>query len=683
MKLHSLRFRQVHLDFHTSEVLENIGKKFTKEQFQAMLKKGHVDSVTIFSKCHHGMSYHPTAVGCMHPHLDFDLLDEQIKACREIDVKCPIYLSAGIDQHATYEHPEWRVITKAGKCCGWVNGSNDSAVEPGYHIMCFNTPYLNYLCAQIEEVVRKYPDADGIFLDIVGPQLCYCPHCLKSMRSLGLDPEKDADVVKHSHIVLEKYLKATCEAAKVTNPDMPIFHNGGNVAPGRRGILKYFSHLELESLPTGGWGYDHFPLSARYVEQLGFDFLGMTGKFNTSWGEFGGYKHPNALRYECSAMIANGARCSIGDQGHPELALDETTYSIIGAAYEEVEKKEPWYVNTKNVADVGLLLVESQHTTETDRNVIVPVRHTDIGASRVLLEEHILFDALDLESDFNKYNLLILPEMLYITPELKERLDSYVAAGGKLLLCGKSAFAEDGKTLMFDIGAEYEGESEFNPDYILPKKEFCAEFQKTPYVMYTKSKRIRVTTGESLGDVYDSYFNRSFNHFSSHQHTPNQSEPSGYACGVMKGNIAYLAHQPFIQYHIHGWVAYRKFIGNVIKKLLGASTVEFTNLPSSARFTYRTQESENRNVLHLLYAEKPLRGAWAFNASLAAGQTAPREIIEDIIPIYNIGVRVKAENVKSVRLALSGEELAFTANDGWVEFIVPKVDCHEMVEINF
>ena len=48
MKKHSLRYRQVHLDFHTSGEIENIGKQFSKEQFQSMLKKGHVDSVTVF-----------------------------------------------------------------------------------------------------------------------------------------------------------------------------------------------------------------------------------------------------------------------------------------------------------------------------------------------------------------------------------------------------------------------------------------------------------------------------------------------------------------------------------------------------------------------------------------------------------------------------------------------------------
>ena len=75
-----MRFRQVHLDFHTSEAIPEIGKHFRKEQFQAMLKKGHVDSITIFSKCHHGWAYHPSEANETHPGLDFDLLGAMIEA---------------------------------------------------------------------------------------------------------------------------------------------------------------------------------------------------------------------------------------------------------------------------------------------------------------------------------------------------------------------------------------------------------------------------------------------------------------------------------------------------------------------------------------------------------------------------------------------------------------------------
>ena len=42
--------------------------------------------------------------------------------------------------------------------------------------------------------------------------------------------------------------------------------------------------------------------------------LGMTGRFHTTWGEFGGYKHPNALRYECAVMLAWTYRIALTDR---------------------------------------------------------------------------------------------------------------------------------------------------------------------------------------------------------------------------------------------------------------------------------------------------------------------------------------------------------------------------------
>jgi len=43
-----MNYRQVHLDFHTSEYIDGIGEKFSREQFQAALKVGYVNSITIF-----------------------------------------------------------------------------------------------------------------------------------------------------------------------------------------------------------------------------------------------------------------------------------------------------------------------------------------------------------------------------------------------------------------------------------------------------------------------------------------------------------------------------------------------------------------------------------------------------------------------------------------------------------
>lgn len=662
----SLRFRQVHLDFHTSPAIPDVGARFDKTRFQDALKRGHVNSITLFSKCHHGWSYHSTNVGRRHPTLSFDLLDAQVEACREIDVNHPIYLSAGTDNVMSAEHPEWRRITPEGSYAGWAR----SPIEPGFHLMCFNTPYLDYFCSQIREVVARYPHCHGIFLDIISEGECCCKWCMAWMEEHGLDASKPEDRKKAAAHTIRRYYEQTTAAATSVNPDMPVFHNSGHIPAGRRNRLQYFSHLELESLPTGGWGYDHYPMSAKYVATLGLDFLGMTGKFHTSWGEFGGFKHPNALRYECAAMLAFGSKCSVGDQLHPDGAMDETTYDIIGAAYAEVEQKEPWCRDVRNVADVALLLASSLpggsgHASEGD-----------VGANRVMLEGHFLYDIVDGDADFSPYRMIVLPDDACIGPTLQAKLDAYLAGGGRLFLCGQAGLNANRTAFLFDVGAETDGVSEFVPDYILPREDVRADFVTTPNVAYFGSQRVRVMTGESLGDVYDPYFNRTYRHFCSHRHTPNRPEPSGYACGVRKGNIVYLAHNVFTLYHALGAVAIRDYIVKAMRLLLGEECVAVKGLPSTGRVTLMEQPASSRSVLHLLYANTVLRGG-------SIRGCGPIEVIEELNSLFDIHVTVRpTKPVKSVRLVPEGTALAFeTQPDGAIAFTVPKLLCHQMVEL--
>ena len=80
----NLPFREVHLDFHTSELIKDIGSDFSKENFKAALIRGHVNSITVFAKCHHGMFYYPSTKFATHPYLKRNLLKEMIEACHSI-----------------------------------------------------------------------------------------------------------------------------------------------------------------------------------------------------------------------------------------------------------------------------------------------------------------------------------------------------------------------------------------------------------------------------------------------------------------------------------------------------------------------------------------------------------------------------------------------------------------------
>ena len=46
-----IRYRQVHLDFHTSEYIPDIAADFDKDEFAKTLEEAHVDSITCFARC--------------------------------------------------------------------------------------------------------------------------------------------------------------------------------------------------------------------------------------------------------------------------------------------------------------------------------------------------------------------------------------------------------------------------------------------------------------------------------------------------------------------------------------------------------------------------------------------------------------------------------------------------------
>lgn len=652
----NMNFRQVHLDFHTSEAIEDIGCQFDKKQFQEALKTGHVNSITVFSKCHHGWAYHPSEANEMHPNLKFDLLKAQIEAAHEIGVKTPVYLSAGLDEKCARSHPEW-LVRKKDDTTGWVS----DFMHPGYHKFCMNTPYLDYLLAQIKEVVENY-DADGIFLDITGVQPCYCHVCRQQLRNEGKTPKDDNAVLELAERVYANYTKRVRETIDSVKPGLSVFHNGGHIDAGRRDLAKMNSHLELESLPTGGWGYDHFPLSARYSQGLGMEFLGMTGKFHTTWGEFGGFKHPNALRYEVSLNAANGAKTSIGDQLHPWGKADMATYKLIGAAYSELEEKEPWLDNVKSVADVALFPYEAYSRTfsteQVGKNTSV-----DAGVARILLEGKYLFDVVDFESDFNKYKVVILPDFIRVSPKLKAKLDEFLKKGGKILATGKSGLYADRDEFAFDFGADYVGENEYRPSYMRPDFEMEGLFA-TAYVMYSEGEVINKTTGKELAALENSFFNRDIEHFSSHAHTPNKPVRAGTAMVEGQDGI-YFAWQVFSEYADKGSLILKRAMTYALDKLLGENKTISTNLPAQGVTTLMKQG--DRYINHLLYASPVKRGENV-------------EIIEDIIPIYNTDVKLKLEDkISRVYLAPQMTEIPFEQKDGFVTYTVEKLDCHQMV----
>ena len=666
-------FRQIHLDFHTSEHIPGIGSAWDKKHWQETLQRGHVNMVNVFATCHHGWSYFNTEVGARHPHLEngFDLTRAMVDACHEIGVRTQIYLTVGVNNRVAREHPEWRAINEHGGYYGWSQRPTDA----GFHQLCFNTPYLDYVCDQIREIGRLFPDSDGLWLDIIHKLECQCPWCMADMQARGLDPLKAEDRARHADIVLQKYYQTTLAALREVHPTMRMTQNSGHIVRGDRRFFDYVTHLEIESLPTWGWGYDDFPMAAKYARKTGMEFLGMTGKFHTTWGEFGGFKSPDALRYECAAMLAFGAKCSVGDQLHPDGLLDESTYAIIGEAYAEVEAKEPWCIGSSNVADVALLSAVALDPTRSKQ-----ANKSDEGMTRMLLESHFLFDVIDGEMEFSDYAVLVLPDEARLSEDVCAKLQAYLDNGGKVLFTGRSPLNSEGKCC-FELGAEIVGEGEFSLNFILPIPELRPAFVNSPMVVYSRYPKIRATSGTSLGDVYEPYFERAWNHFCSHQHAPARREPSGDACGVRQVNTVWLPMAIGSAYRSLGPVALKYYFVQSLKALLGEAITVTSNLPSSARLTLTEQSHAGRYVLHVLNSNLHQRGDLQ---QTHMGQMT-MEVIEEATGLRDSRFKIKLPClIKNATLEPGGQPLKITPSEsGAFEVEIDYFVNHQMVALYY
>ena len=662
-----LRYRQIHLDFHTSEHIPGIGSAFDPDDFVATLKSAHVDSITIFAKCHHGWSYYPTKVGAPHPNLARpDLMGDMVKALTAADIECPIYISVQWDERNARIHPEWRV-----------RSATDTRFDPdqltaGWHTLCLNhKAYRDELLEQAREVARNY-ETPGIFFDIVLTADCVCAECLASMEAHGLDPENPADRLKNDEWVNEVFRTEMSAALRAEFPNLRIFYNCGHIHKQGPKRFEPYSHLELESLPTGGWGYDHFPSSARYAATLGFDFVAHTGKFHTSWGEFGGFKHQDALDYECAQMVALGSKCLVGDQLHPNGAINKDTYRSIAAAYDRVEKLEPFLEDARQVSEIAILSAE-HFNPSGDRNHM-----SDDGAAQMLQELKFPFDVIDRSADFSAYRLIILPDAIGLDTDTAARLKSYVAAGGRVIASGRSGWAADG-TALLDMGiVSTGGDVGFNPSYALADPAILPGLPESPFVMYGAARAIEGRGATVLADVVRPYFNRSYKHFSSHQHTPDDPAAPHLGPAVTEHRgIAYVAYPIFEMYHSIGQPLYKYLVRDLIERLMPDPVLR-TDLSSAGRATLSRQEPRNRHILHLLYATPQVRGQ---AVPAGKGKTRVMEMIEDVQPIGPVTASVRLPRQPSrVYDALTGADVDWQATaDGRIAVTIPRLRIHSAI----
>lgn len=656
--------RQVHLDFHTSEEIQGIGKEFSKEQFQGALQTGHINSINIFAKGHHGWCYYPSEVAEQHPQLDFDLLGEQIAACHEIGVRAQAYVTVGWSAKDAREHPEWILWKDKGQSPVTIEKRKkenpDAPFGWGWDLLSPEGPYKQHLLDLTKELCLNY-DLDGFWFDIIPVwDINYNPMAMADMQSKGVDADDPRQVRDYHSAKMNLFMGEIRSIIQKHRPGASLFFNWSTHYYSMDTYqYRFFDHntkMDLEDLPTTWGGYDKFPVRSKYFANFGKPIVAMSGKFHKSWGEFGGFKNKDAIWYESAAMVSFGAAVNFGDQLHPSGEMEMATYENIGYAYEYIRKIESLGVGAQHKASLGLWLPSSEGGQH--------------GTTKMLLENQVNFVVANNLKDWSDLKTIVIPGACHLSERDIQKLEQFLADGGKMILIGKAGLDEGKGKFIFDIGADYMGDASADIDYTVVGETLSANLFAAPFLNYIPALKVKPHDGtEVLAALREPYFNRTLSHYSSHKNTPFKLSDADHPAVIRKGNIAYIASELAEMYHSSGAKVHRDLFNNVLD-LMHDSRMLRVDLPSSGRVNLLFQPEDSRYVAHLLYATPISRG--------------DAEVIEDLVPIFDTRVILNVpETIKSVRLVPGKKDLNIRKTGTGISVIVPEFKCHIAVVFEY
>ena len=224
---------------------------------------------------------------------------------------------------------------------------------------------------------------DGIFLDMCWDQPSVSQWAVEGMLRCNLDPRLEEHRARYARQVALDYMRrfsARVEAAGKGADHFGIWFNSRpktNLHVERQ----FLRRVEIEALPTGGWGYAYFPYVARFVRPLGLPTLTHTGRFFKSWGDNAGLKPPAALKYECCQVLSQGMTGGIGDLLHPRGMPQPAVYELIGSAYAHLEACEPFVAGGTLQSQIALIVDRSWATIPAPPGWAPPARCSSSSSS--------------------------------------------------------------------------------------------------------------------------------------------------------------------------------------------------------------------------------------------------------------------------------------------------------------
>lgn len=633
--------RLIHIDFHTLPNIYNFSEKFDCEQFADTLEKANVTGVNIVASCNIGFCYYPTQVGIRYPFMQGDLFGKTLAACHKRGIRVFAYVNVGLNHENAFLHEDWTIVNREGKrIYGDTTGNF-------FRRMCLNSSeYREYVLAIVKELSDNY-EVDGMFFDGFKIVDCYCPKCLKDRIRLRIDEKDERAVLEFSYA----NMVSLCQELKALLPQKEVVFNGMPYA------FDLSTHIEVECLPSGVWGYDYFNQAAAYARNFSKEIVYMTGRFQNDWGDFGGIKSKASFEYDFYDALSNGFAISFGDHRHPTENLNQSLYAIIGGIYQQAKKYEPFTLNAKYLAEIGVYNNKDIYDLENPKY---------IGAVRLLNELKYGYDLISAESDFLKYKVVIFPDDVIFDVTIGEKVSSYLQAGGKVIFSGFSGLNADkrGFQLSEENFLEYCGTDENDTPYFQFVRHENPLMKETRWSIYTSAIYMKNKSGEILGTFIKPYNRRMYDGRHGYFYTPPEKETE-YSSVVISDNIARICFKIFTDYANISLNAHREIFKQILNRFIERPWIFAEEMPISSRLTLT--KNEKNTLLHI-------------RSSYPEWKNGKGVIEEHTVIQKGKRVRVQGRFDRAIDV-ITGKRLKLTRKKDYTQIILPEIVGYAMISL--
>ncbi|PPL02079.1 hypothetical protein [Parapedobacter indicus] len=631
-------FWGLHFDRHSQLTDDHIGATLTDGMVDSMLSMARPDYIQVDSKGHSGVSSYPTQVGQQAAGYDKDPLALIRRVTEKHNVSLFVHHSGALDANYVTNFPEEARFGPDG--------------TPDPMLTSFFGNYSDsLLIPQLKEIALNY-NVDGAWIDgeSWGIYPDYQPAALMEFRSeMGIrtvptDPKHPAykALLEFTRTRFKDYIKHYTDEVHQVAPDFQICSNWAFSAMMPEPVP---ADLQLDFLSG-----DYDPDNALYTANWNARCLAGQGKpFDLmAWS----FVRPNTpktalqLCQEAASVISVGGGCQIYFRQNQDLSFQPESFEIMRDVADFILPRKPFCKGISIVPQVGVFYSTAGWKSQVD-DVYRPFGVDDIrGVMNALLDgqqsveilmTHQLMDRID------RYPLIVVPEWQTLEADAVEQLKKYVDEGGKLLVIGATS------TGYFDdiLGVQQQAPASSTSQSLAFEERF--------FHLEGAYREVQSLPGtEVLSHMYS---------------TNDLRYPKGIATTVSsfgKGKIAGIYAALGSSYLTSTSPVIRDLLEEVITQLNPALRV---HVEGSHKLNVVVTEKEARLLLQVVNVS----GDHA-NAQVKA--------FDEIPALHDLAFTVAAsQKPRAVLVQPEGTPLDFEFTDGKINFALPELKIHQIIEI--